>query len=274
MSDPRTTASNGRVAASELAGMVTADRFVSGCRLRCRAPLASIRVSPGGETACQLIFGEEFRVLECRDEWAFGHAVKDGYVGYVRMSSLGAGTAATHWVSALSTHAYERRDIKSPVVLALPFGSRLASSGEADGFISAIGLGYVPRRHLNPHSENMRDYVSVAERFAGSPDLWGGSTPWGIDCSGLVQTSLSACGSKVPRDTDMQFSHFRRTVGAGDLRRGDLAFWQGHVGIVTGPGALLHANAHTLSVASEELAAVAERIKRSGGAPFLGFRRV
>ena len=274
MNDTRTTPSNGRVAAAELVGRVAADRFVSGCRLQCRASLASLRVSPNGETACQLLFGEEFRVLECRDDWAFGQAVKDGYVGYVRMSKLGAGTAATHWVSVLNTHAYERRDIKSPVVLALPFGSRLASSGETDGFVSVVGLGYVPRRHLEPRSKHMHDYVSVAEQFAGSPYLWGGSSPWGIDCSGLVQTSLAACGNNVPRDTDMQFAQIGRPVGAGELRRGDLAFWQGHVAIVAGPGELLHANAHTLSVASEDLAGVAARIKRSGESLFLGYRRV
>ncbi len=70
--------------------------------------------------------------------------------------------------------------------------------------------GFVYAPHLRPLAEYDSDFVSVAERFLGVPYLWGGKTALGVDCSGLVQISLAACGIEVPRDTDVQ----AREIGA------------------------------------------------------------
>ncbi len=113
--------------------------------------------------------------------------------------------------------------------------------------------GYVPVTHLAPIDTYEADFVAVAERFLGVPYLWGGKTALGLDCSGLVQIALSACGIFCPRDSDMQ----ERALGApvavtedgADLRRGDLVFWKGHVAIVRDDENLLHANAFHMAVA-------------------------
>ena len=77
----------------------------------------------------------------------------------------------------------------------------------------------------------------MAERFAGTPYVWGGKTRLGLDCSGLVQVAMHAAGLDCPRDSDMQQAELGREVrvGAGldGLQRGDLVFWKGHVGIMT-----------------------------------------
>ena len=107
--------------------------------------------------------------------------------------------------------------------------------------------GHVPNRHLAPLDVTEADVVAVAERFLGVPYLWGGKTSLGLDCSGLVQVALTACGIPCPRDSDMQ----ERALGAplapaadlDHLRRGDLLFWQGHVAIARDATTLVHANA-------------------------------
>lgn len=275
MNDPRTTAANGRVAARELEGIVAADRYTAGCIFGCRMAVTSLLASPKGVISCQLLFGEAFRVLECRDGWAFGQAAKDNYVGYVPVAHLQPFTTTQFWVSSLGTHVYSRNDIKSAVKMALPFGARIAGRALAGGFVEFRGIGYVPSIHLNGNSEYFDDYVSVAEEFTGVPYLWGGNSPWGVDCSGLVQCALAACGRRVPRDSDMQFARLGRTVCRSEgLARGDLAFWKGHVGIMLGRQMLLHANAHTLSVAAEPLDEVCSRLEESGQSPLLGFRRI
>ena len=62
----------------------------------------------------------------------------------------------------------------------------------------------MPAAHLAPIGIDEPDFVAVAERFLGAPYLWGGKTVLGLDCSGLVQVALAACGVACPRDSDMQ----------------------------------------------------------------------
>src|SRR5262249_50250181 len=88
----------------------------------------------------------------------------------------------------------------------------------------------------------------------------------GLDCSGLVQLALSACGIACPRDSDMQ----ERALGvpvdrsASALARGDLIFWSGHVAIARGRDSLLHANAFQMAVVVEPAADAIARIRASG----------
>ena len=113
----------------------------------------------------------------------------------------------------------------------------------------------MPAVHLKPIGDTESDFVAVAERFLGVPYLWGGKTALGLDCSGLVQIALSACGLSCPRDTDMQEAALGNQVTANadycDLERGDLVFWKGHVAIVRDGASLLHANAFHMAVAIE-----------------------
>ena len=96
----------------------------------------------------------------------------------------------------------------------------------------------------------------------------------GIDCSGLVQTALAEAGLPAPRDSDMQEAALGAPVAFDDdllgLRRGDLVFWRGHVGIMCDPATLLHANGYAMQVSSEPLRVARDRI----GGPITSIRRL
>jgi cell wall-associated NlpC family hydrolase len=127
---------------------------------------------------------------------------------------------------------------------------------------------FVPVAHIAERGETAPDFVAVAQSFLGAPYLWGGKTRLGLDCSGLVQVALQAAGHACPRDSDMQLAEIGETVAIADdlayLRRGDLVFWPGHVGIMLDGERLVHANAHHMAVAVEPLAAAVARIAAAG----------
>jgi cell wall-associated NlpC family hydrolase len=133
--------------------------------------------------------------------------------------------------------------------------------------------GYLPARHLAPLDRVEPDFVAVAERFLGTPYLWGGKTNNGVDCSGLVQVALAACGMPCPRDSDMQERALGAPVALADSRRGDLLFWKGHVAIVRDAATLLHANAFHMMVAVEPIAEALARIE-AAGSPVTSVKRL
>ena len=131
-------------------------------------------------------------------------------------------------------------------------------------FASLANGHFIYAAHLKPVGGFETDFVGVAELFLNAPYLWGGKSIHGIDCSGLVQTALQACGIKAPRDTGMQEKELGTTITQENLQRGDLIFWKGHVGIMRDEKNLLHASGHQMLVVSEPLAIVDERTKAKG----------
>ncbi|PYE84282.1 NlpC/P60 family protein [Pseudoroseicyclus aestuarii] len=265
--DRRLTPGNGRVA---LEGRgLAAERQVPGEAARVTAPVTALRAAPEGARDRQLISGEGVRVLERRGGWAFVQSEKDGYVGYLREESLGPAQTPTHRVAVPASHLYRDADLKSPDLAPLSFGALVTVTAEHESFLETPE-GFIPRPHLRGLDRPFADPVAVARLHLGVPYLWGGNAIWGIDCSGLVQAALTACGAPCPGDSDMQM-----TLGVeaqGDPRPGDLWFWKGHVAMVAEPGLLIHAYAHIMAVGLEEADTALRRIEAAGD-PLIARRR-
>jgi cell wall-associated NlpC family hydrolase len=274
--DPRITPARPDIAASHLKGQVDAKRFVDGVAYRVATGHAALRRSPNphAEQVSQALFGETFTAYETGKGrsagWAWGQLEADGYVGWMALSNLSdRPLAATHRVGALRTIAFAQPDLKSHPLMALSMNARTLPGGETSGFLDVEGAGWIFARHLARLDDVEPDFVAVAERFVGSPYLWGGRESAGIDCSGLVQASLAAAGVAAPRDSDMQAASLGKPIDPGpgfsSLRRGDLVFWTGHVGIMLDADRLLHANAWHMAVDVEPLADAIARIEPAAG---------
>lgn len=267
--DPRLYAFRPDLADRRLEGRVAATRFVDGEDHRVMAASAPLRRTPRHDSALdtEALRGERVRVFEEREGWAWGQLAGDGYVGWLPSAALGQpGDPPTHRVSALRTFVFPAPDIKLPPTVALSMGALLAVRGEA-GALAETDAGFVPARHLAPLDRPARDWVAVAERFVGTPYLWGGRTSLGLDCSALVQLALAAAGIACPRDSDMQANGVGAAVDHSRpdrLMRGDLLFWKGHVAIVAGEGRLLHANGHHMETVIEPLQQAVARIAGMG----------
>jgi cell wall-associated NlpC family hydrolase len=278
--DPRIHAYRADIADARLEGRVAAAHFVEGWPGQVRVAVAHVLGAPdaGDALTTQLLFGETVRVFEEREGWAWVQADADGYVGYVPAAAISRTVATpTHKISALSTPAMARPDVKSPPLVDLPLGARVTVERGDNGF-AALAIGaFIPLPHLAAIDKCEPDFVAVAERFLGTPYLWGGRTRAGLDCSGLVQTALRATGVSAPRDTDMQQAALGIPVNHSPslegLQRGDLVFWRGHVGIMTDATHILHANGFHMRVVVEPLAETVARIKAIGS-EVVGVRRI
>jgi len=261
MNDPRLLASNGRVAHVTLRGQVEALEFVEGDWARVQVPVCDLTRRPNGARDRQLLLGERVLVLEVVDGIAFLETERDGYVGYTPNEFLGPDVQPTHWVAARQSHLYTQNDFKTPEAAAISCGSWLCVMDQGPRFARLDTGHYVPNAHIRAWGDWGDDPAGVAEMFLGTPYLWGGNCGAGIDCSGLVQAALLACGRPCPRDSDQQERMNAQHLGDDtQLRRGDLVFWKGHVGMMLDTRMLIHANAFHMATAIEPLATAKGRI--------------
>ena len=284
MTDRRSLWSNGEVAHVSLRGQVDAARFVEGEVHLITAPLADLCASPRGARDRQLLQGESFLILDLRDGWFFGAALRDGYAGWVESALIAPRQGEpTHVVTAAASYAKTTPGLKAMGrVTPVSFGSRVCVLSTSNGWAKVDwGQGtipqirYIPLPHLAPIDHREADPVAVAERLLGTPYLWGGNSSFGIDCSGLVQAALLACGIPCPGDSDQQETTLGTALPANTpVRRGDLFFWKGHVAMAVDDKTLIHANAHHMAVACEGLQGAINRIHAQGDGPVTAHKRL
>lgn len=277
--DRRVTPARSDLAAEFLRGKVEAARFATGTPREIIAPSAPVRRSPSHDSPLETeaLMGERVMVYETDGEgWAWGQLERDHYVGFLPAGALATpGPSPTHKIAVPCTLMFSAPDIKSNPVGAVSFGASLVVLDTTQNLARTRGGFYIPLNHLAPVLNLERDPVVVADKFLHAPYLWGGKTSFGVDCSGLVQIAMQACGIECPRDSDMQEASLGQALPASleNLLRGDLLFWPGHVAIMRDPGNIIHANAHAMAVAIEPLEIALARIAQSG-APLRSVRRV
>jgi cell wall-associated NlpC family hydrolase len=266
--DPRVTPARPDIAAKHLRGKVEAASFVEGTAQQVIAGIVPLRAAPSHEATLltEALCGEIVTVYETDEEgWAWGQLNADNYVGWLPAAAmLAPGAPPTHRVAALRTLAFPGPSIKLPPMDALPLGAQATVVREQDSFAVTAAGGFIPKSHLVPLATTESDFVAVAERFVGTPYLWGGKSSMGIDCSGLVQVALTACGIKCPRDSDMQESALGKPASLAGLQAGDLIFWKGHVAIARARNSMIHANAFHMAVTIEPVADGLARIAAAG----------
>ena len=223
-------------------------------------PLSQVPVrsepSDRSEMVTQILFGETFSVLEERGNWLLIRLYLDNYEGWVdRKQTLMVRdefieklhNSLIHVVAEKTTECYCKNDSTFLLLgkgCTLPF---LANNTFhlGDKIYTTINKGKAISRKFNASK-----IATVAMDYLNTPYLWGGRSILGIDCSGLVQVIYHACGIDLPRDSSQQASLGEPIDFVDEMLPGDLAFFDNpageiiHVGIIIGPGKILHASGH------------------------------
>ena len=219
------------------------------------------------ETEC--LFGETVEILDKYLEWVYCKLLTDDYCGWIKKNSLGLLKIPTHRVISKRTFLFNKKDIKSNCILYLPMGARLSvkqiKNEWAEIYLSnnyEYLIAFVPSKHIIEIDKNVKDWVSIAEQFIGTPYKWGGRDSMGIDCSALVQLSYQAYGKNIPRNTSDQINAFKKKVeDVNKLDRGFVVFWEGHVGIMIDKLNCIHANAYHMKTIVEPLNDIVKRMQ-------------
>jgi cell wall-associated NlpC family hydrolase len=267
--DPRRHAFRKDIAGSSLREHVKAERYVQGEPRQVAHAVLPLRKEPRFDASLdsEALLGERVTVYDESEGWAWVQLDRDRHVGYLPSEGLSREIVTpTHRIAALRSYVFPKPDVKVPPLALLSLNALVAASQVEGKFLALKGGGYVFGAHTRPVTERAPDPVAVAASFLGTPYLWGGRTSVGLDCSGLVQLACEAAGIACPRDADMQAEELGHAFDAEveKFRRGDLVFWEGHVGIMTGETHMLHANAYHMAVVEEPLAVARERIAASG----------
>jgi cell wall-associated NlpC family hydrolase len=270
MLDKRLNAYRQDLADINLKGKVDSKLFRAGALMQLKVPITTLHRAPAHDAPqeTQALLGETCTVFDVAEGWAWVQLTHDNYVGYLRHEFLNAHVhAATHKINVPSTLLYPTASIKTQPVKFIPMNAEISVTAVSGSFFELATGGFIFADHAAPLTQTKSDFVAAAEQFLNTPYLWGGKSFHGIDCSGLVQTALHACGKFCPRDADMQEDQLGSPLlinNRDGLKRGDLIFWVGHVGIMRDKETLLHASGHQMQVVSEPLNVADERTKAKG----------
>jgi hypothetical protein len=188
------------------------------------------------EQVSQLVLGETGLVEESSGEWRRIRCDHDGYQGWVHAGYVVEtdGVAADRWRRDASGWSLGATLAVAGQRVRLPLRARAALDGAKvrlpDGRRADLVEGEVPVVGSATAEARTKSAERWAlEHFEGAPYQWGGVTPWGVDCSGLMQTTFAARGLALPRDAALQM-HLGAEVELGAHRPGDLLFFRGESG--------------------------------------------
>lgn len=216
----------------------------------CVVPAAPVRKKPSHkvEMVNQLLFGEAMRILKAKNNWLNIQSLHDGYEGWVR-SNLIVGIEEN-----LPDSSFVAGDLVNRIKVAgsnmhVPIGSTLPAFKNGEGRIGTARFHFdgasLHRTEVKPGQDLV---AQLTMRWLNAPYLWGGRTPFGVDCSGFVQIVFKMMGINLLRDAKLQVGQGIDVKGLEEAQCGNLAFFRHkkrkitHVGILLSSTQIIHAS--------------------------------
>jgi gamma-D-glutamyl-L-lysine dipeptidyl-peptidase len=213
----------------------------------CKLAVSPVRAeaSDRAEIVTQLLFGEIAEIIGRDQQWLKIRTYLDNYEGWIDSKQVSALSQkeVNRWQDGLTIESSLVRRIETP------WGGQWITRGafvplEKTG---EFNIGRDAFRFLDEPQPEPQDLFDLVLQYENTPYLWGGKTPFGIDCSGLMQTVHRYFGVNLPRDASQQAEHGQE-IAFGEHAAGDLAFFQNkdgrvhHVGLLLDGRTIIHAS--------------------------------
>lgn len=211
----------------------------------CTVSIAPLRAEnkDQSEIVSQVLFGEIVEILEFEEPWMKIRTYTDNYEGFVDNKHIYKLTEKEfkRWSNGLSYSEPRERDLMTP------WGKqRICRGSNVPAELDAFKIGNLEFHWLDDIDTSDCSILGLCEDYLNTPYLWGGKSPFGIDCSGFTQVVYRFQGINLPRDASQQCD-LGFEIEFDDIQEGDIAFFENksgkitHVGILDGNGSIYHA---------------------------------
>ena len=217
----------------------------------CNLAIIALRSEPSdrSEIVSQVLFGEHFEVLERLKQWTRLRLYYDNYEGWIdskqcQIISESDFNEISNSALILNHDLVEYVTSKDNLLIPIPLGSSLSFLNYDTININNFEFEGLKVTGIKPKS----DLIKTAFMYLNAPYLWGGKTPFGIDCSGFTQMVYKLNGYKLLRDASQQSTQGEALSFIEESEPGDLAFFDNeegkiiHVGIIMNDNYIIHAS--------------------------------
>ncbi len=217
----------------------------------CNLAMIPLRLEPSdrSEIVSQVLFGEHFEILEQLKQWTRIRMQYDDYEGWIDFKQLQLiSEASFNQLSSeaivLNADLIEYITTPSNSLIPIPLGSSLSFINHKE-----INISNFDFEGTKTSGEKTKgSLINTALMYFNAPYLWGGKTPFGIDCSGFTQMVYKLNGYKLLRDASQQSMQGEALSFIEESEQGDLAFFDNeegniiHVGIIMEDNYIIHAS--------------------------------
>lgn len=207
------------------------------------------------EMITQILFGEVFEILSIKDNWSYIKTICDNYEGWIDSSMftkiskdtaqeiINSNSVVTDKLFTIATN------INTKSIIVIPAGSTLPFFNQKESSFKLLDQKY--NIDINVKKFTDCDYIlNIVKQFLNAPYLWGGKSPFGIDCSGFTQIIYKILNYNIPRDAKEQVNLGKEINFFDKVKIGDLAFFDNneqeitHVGIILSGNKIIHSSAY------------------------------
>ena len=217
----------------------------------CNLAMIPLRFEPSdrSEIVSQVLFGEHFEILEQQKQWSKVKMQYDDYEGWIdtkqlQLISESSFNKLSGEAIILNADLIEYVTAPDNLLIPIPLGSSVSFMHHTD--INSSNFNFEGTKTSVEKSKE--SLINTAFLYLNAPYLWGGKTPFGIDCSGFTQMVYKLSGYHLLRDASQQSTQGEALSFIEESEPGDLAFFDNeegniiHVGIIMADNYIIHAS--------------------------------
>ena len=229
--------------------------------------------SKKSKVVTQLLYGDTFKKVKKNGPWIKIKNNTDNYRGYIKNKNFPPNNKSTHKIYSLFSTLYSKPYDRFKIKKKLSFGSKIKVVDKKGNFYKFDHL-WIKKKDLKKINLNTKEPFFNINKFVNTKYKWGGKHFKGIDCSGLVQLFLNYNNKFCPRDTRDQIKYFTKKIKLENIKKNDLIFWKGHVGVVISKNKLIHAYGPLKKIIIMPIKRTIDKINKTANLKITGIRRI